>query len=164
MQVRFKNDSGELLHTPDCLKDFDDMFEGMRVEVKSLFDRIDWLQKENKRLQEENYKDEELTKMKEEVKKSRDALCRGFAISEEETDAINKWKKEHDEKYHPHRNYGTCGGGWTYMFESTGIGTFGSICCDRCRYKAMRDAKGDTDKYNKLLKEYDAEFTFQDAF
>ena len=54
MQVRFKNDSRELLHTPDCLKDFDDMFEGMRVEVKSLFDRIDWLQKENKRLQEEN--------------------------------------------------------------------------------------------------------------
>ena len=25
MQVRFKNDSRELLHTPDCLKDFDDM-------------------------------------------------------------------------------------------------------------------------------------------
>ena len=108
--------------------------------------------------------EELLTKMKEEVKKSRDALCRGFAISEEETDTINKWKKEHDEKYHPHRSYGTCGGGWTYMFEPTSIGTFGTICCDRCRYKAMRDAKGDTEKYNKLLKEYDAEFTFQEAF
>ena len=164
MQVRFKNDSRELLHTPDCLKDFDDMFEGMRVEVKSLFDRIDWLQKENKRLQEENYKDEELTKMKEKLKCAWGELNRGFGISQEESEAAHNWLKEHNEKYHQKRYDGAVGGGVTYMFEPTSIGTFGTICCNRCRYKAMREAKGDTDKYNKLLKEYDAEFTFQEAF
>lgn len=160
MQVRFKNGSGELLHTPDCLKDFDDMFEGMRVEVKSLFDRIDWLQKENKRLQEENYKDEELTKMKKELDNVRKDLYRGFGISQEENESVRNWEKKHNEKYHQNKWNGAV----TYMFVPTNIGTFGSVCCDKCRYKAMRDAKGDTEKYNKLLKEYDAEFTFQEAF
>ena len=160
MQVRFKNDSGELLHAPDCLKDFDDMFEGMRVEVKSLFDRINWLQKENKRLQEENYKDEELTKMKKELDNVRKDLYRGFGISQEENESVRNWEKKHNKKYHQSRWNGAV----TYMFVPTNIGTFGSVCCDKCRYKAMRNAKGDTEKYNKLLKEYDAEFTFQEAF
>ena len=165
MQVRFKNGvKGELLNTPDCMKDFNDMFEGMRVEIESLYRRIYELRKENMRLQAENYKDEELAKMEEKLGNAWGELRRGFGISQEESEAAHNWLEKHNEKYHPNRYDGAAGGGIIYMFEPTGIGTFGTICCDRCRYKAMREAKGDADKYNKLLKEYDAEFTFQEAF
>ena len=124
--------------------------------------RINYLENQVKELQDEKYKDKELQKMQKELKETKEDLYRGFSITEEEEKNISNWKKEHDTKAHnnPSQHHGCIGGGYTYRFYPTSIGTIGECVCSRCSRKAMRNAAGDYDKYGKLLKIYDGIFTF----
>ena len=105
------------------------------------------------------------------MKKQRDAaladMWRGFPITEKESVAIRDWKKKHDTEVHgnPHGYHGCSGGGYTYMFYPTSIGTIGSCRCDICHQRAMiaACAHGSYDRnvYQAEMKERDGIFDFQ---
>ena len=98
--------------------------------------RIKYLENENKKLKKENYKDEELKKMKQSLDRMQKEYIRGFPISEEEQATIEKWKIEHDENVHGYitdamkmKAEGCCGGRYTYKFIPTTLGVIGKIYC-----------------------------------
>lgn len=142
-------------------------------QLRSIFDDQ---AAENSRLREnlqaitdEKWKDEELQKLKKERDEAFADMYRGFSITQLEQDKINTWKKEHDEKQHGLktdmdrcRAGGAIGGRYSFDFTGTGIGTFGTCYCGSCRSKAIENCGGDIKVYRKLIKEYDAEFSFQE--
>lgn len=95
----------------------------------------------------------------------------GFEITERQLQKIQEWKNKHYAKQHGAITFdtkltmgGTACGTFSYRFIPTGLGTFGICVCEHCQAKAFREAKGDKKMYRTLLKEYDAEFTFQEAY
>lgn len=122
--------------------DLDDCLRAIKCRNKNNEDTIEYLRKENKRLKEENYKDDELQKMKQQLEKMKADYWRGFPISEDEEKAIEEWKKKHAaEKHglktdHDMLKAGGCiGGTWKYEFLPTSIGVSGSVTCRICGEK-----------------------------
>ena len=123
---------GKWIHIHDleeCLSSIRYRNEDNEKEIKSLIE-------ENKRLREENYKDNELSKMKSRLDKMQKDYLRGFPISEEEEKAIEEWTKKHDEEVHGLTNDRQkmkveccCGGRYSYHFISSSIGVSGTIKC-----------------------------------
>lgn len=68
-------------------------------KYKLLEDQRNTLQKENGLLRSDRYKDVVITKYKEKYEEVRDKLSRGFGISKEEQEKINKWMETHECKY-----------------------------------------------------------------
>lgn len=138
-------------------------------------DYIADLKDENERLKSENYKDEELTKMKEKVKiaeeekkRALDDYYRGFPISEEEQKSIREWQKQHDIEEHGNKSgyHGTIGGGFLYRFVPTSIGIVGECRCGTCQMKAYESAykegKYNREAFEKYMKDHDGRIIFQD--
>jgi argonaute-like protein implicated in RNA metabolism and viral defense len=99
-------------------------------------ERIRLLEDEVAKLKSDHYKDDELKNMQSELKRMRADYYRGFPISEEESQAIVDWKREHDLKKHhlstPElrmKAEGVSGGRYTYTFIPTSIGISGTIKC-----------------------------------
>ena len=97
---------------------------------------IKYLEEENKKLKENNYKDEELSKMKQQLDEMQKDYWRGFPISKDEENAIEKKKKKHDEDVHGlttnnlrMKAEGVSGGRYSYHFVPTALGTSGVIKC-----------------------------------
>ena len=97
---------------------------------------IKYLEEENKKLKENNYKDEELSKMKQQLDEMQKDYWRGFPISKDEENAIEEWKKKHDEDVHGlttnnlrMKAEGVSGGRYSYHFVPTALGTSGVIKC-----------------------------------
>lgn len=98
--------------------------------------RIEYLEEENKKLRDEHYKDDEISKMKYQVETMRKDMLRGFPISEKEKGKINEWMHEHDVKEHGldslDKRIKVCecvGGRYTYEFIPTSIGVVGTVKC-----------------------------------
>lgn len=138
-------------------------------------DCIAELKDENERLKAENYKDEELAKMREEVKaaeeekkKVLDDYYRGFPISKEEKDSIYEWQKQHDVEEHGNKSgyHGAIGGGFSYRFVPTSIGVVGQCLCGTCELRAYEEAckegKYDRKAYEKYMEDHNGRITFQD--
>lgn len=147
--------------------------------VKELFkekeDKITSLKAENERLKSENYKDEELAKMKAKMeqamqqrKEAYDAMYRGFPISKEEQDDINNWMRAHDITTHGNTKgyHGAIGGGFDYVFTPTSIGTVAKCVCGTCKLKAIAAAMAtgtyDRKAYTQYMAEHGGEYCFQD--
>ena len=142
-------------------------------QLRSIFDDQ---AAENARLREnlqsiidEKWKDDELQKLRKQRDDALADMSRGFSIAQEENDRINAWKKEHDEYQHGLKSNlercragGAIGGRYSFDFTGTSIGTFGTCYCSSCRSKAIKNCGGDIKVYRKLMKEYDAEFSFQE--
>lgn len=139
------------------------LFETANEEIRNL-------KAELSALKEEKWKDEELQKMQNELKAARSDMSRGFPITKDELEQINKWKKLHDTEIHnnPDGYHGTAGGGYTYEFYPTGIGTFASCYCNTCREKARRlaytNGNFDSKVYNDYIRIHNAECSFQEAW
>ena len=82
---------------------------------------VESLKKENAELKSEHYKDEQLSNMKDKLNKMEKDYYRGFPISEEEEEQINKFQ----DKYRKY--YGAIGGAFTYKFTPTSIGVIGEV-------------------------------------
>ena len=113
-----------------------DCIDGILIRHNDALDKISRLEETNKKLRSEHYKDEELQKMKQEVKDIKDDYYRGFPITKEEEEAIDKWKRQHEEEVHclhtledRLRAGGTIGGSYHYEFIPTSIGTIGKVVC-----------------------------------
>ena len=133
-----------------------------------LVEQVENLKEENKELKDEHYKDETIQKLEKEKRELQDQLYRTFSISKSENEAITEWKNQHWTNQHNApdlttrlRKQGAIGGSFTYEFVPTSIGTVGTIVCPACREKARRNCGDNRDRYRELLKEYDAEFEFQ---
>lgn len=100
---------------------FQELYDHYRVVVNS----NEYLRKENARLKEEAYKDEELAKMKERYDRMSDDYYRGFPISEKEAEKIHEWQDKLL-KEHP-GNAGAIGGRFRYEFIPTGMGVAGTV-------------------------------------
>lgn len=116
-------------------------------------------------LEDEHYKDKHLQELKEKLETARADIRRGFSISAKESEAIAAWKEEHDTNEHgnPNQYHGASGGGYSYEFYPTGIGTFSRCICSSCSNRAFREAEGDIKKYENLLKQYKGVFEFDDV-
>lgn len=105
-------------------KELKDVLSEIQKEFDSQENKIEYLLKENKKLKHESYKDKELQAMKEEMKLMKEEYYHGFPISEEQEKAISEWKRKHNEEFHGKR-----GGGYSYHFYPTSLGTCGEVHC-----------------------------------
>lgn len=117
-------------------KTIDTFVEDIKHELQGKDIRIKYLEKQNQELRDEKYKDNELSRMKSELKTMKEDYYRGFSISEEEQKSIRKWMDKHDEEVHHAHTLGDklklggcCGGRYTYEFTPTSIGTIGTVKC-----------------------------------
>lgn len=116
--------------------ELDEALRAIKVRNMHDQDRIRRLESENKKLKEENYKDEELTAMRVQLEAMRKDYYRGFLISEEEQKNIRNWMDKHDEEVHnchtledKIKRGGCIGGTYKYEFVPTSIGTVGTVKC-----------------------------------
>lgn len=113
-----------------------DLCQGIVDKVGFYEQRIKYLEGENKRLKDEQYKDSEMQRMKAELKEAKEDLYRGFSISKEEEEKIREWELKHDAEVHGLKTMkqrlraeGCCGGRRTYKFVPTSLGTLGEVVC-----------------------------------
>ena len=128
----FTKRNGKYTKVP-CMQD---CINAISIRYNDALYEISRLEETNKKLRSEHYKDEELQKMKQEVKDIKEDYYRGFPISKEEKEAIDKWKRQHEEEVHclhtledRLRAGGTIGGSYHYEFIPTSIGTIGKVVC-----------------------------------
>lgn len=95
--------------------------------VHGLMKQNDALKQENEQLKSEYYKDEEITRLKEQIKLQQEAMTYGFPITKERYEKIMELCKKHEWEKHGHKGNGY----FNYCFAETEIGTFGwAKCCD----------------------------------
>ena len=111
-------------------------FESIRETVDGKDARIKYLEKQNKELLDEAYKDNKLKEMQDELNRMRADYRRGFPITEDEENAIKKWCDEHDRKKHGLKTDkdkmkagGCIGGRYSYELTPTSIGIIGEVKC-----------------------------------
>lgn len=149
------------LNTPDEIQEHLDVIKS-NLEHKETI--ITQLRNYIKELEDEHYKDKKLQELTEELNKVRADARRGFSISEQEEKAISAWKKKHDTEVHdnPKQYHGASGGGYSYRFYPTGIGTIGQCVCSQCDRYAFIKSEGDPKKHYKLLEKRDGMLTFSE--
>ncbi len=119
--------NGEALTIPTTEK----LQEIIGRKFKDLYSKIDYLEKENSKLKDEHYKDQEIKIITEKYNNIKKEYNRGFPISKDEEIKYKNWMKEH-ESICP-GGHGVIGGKYTFKFVPTSIGVFGSVYCNSCR-------------------------------
>ena len=95
--------------------------------IHGLMKQNDALKQENEQLKSEYYKDEEITRLKEQIKLQQEAMTYGFPITKERYEKIMELCKKHEWEKHGRKGNGY----FNYCFAETEIGTFGwAKCCD----------------------------------
>ena len=147
----------------------DACLEEINYHIDHLVERVEKLEKENEELKSEYYKDEVIQKLKKDNERLQNDYFRGFPITQEEKDKIYEWEEQHWANQHNApdlesrlRKQGAIGGTFAYEFVPTSIGTYGAVYCQSCKNKAYMNCGNNTDRFRELMKEYDAEFVFQE--
>ena len=95
--------------------------------IHGLMKQNDALKQENEQLKSEYYKDEEIIRLKEQIKLQQEAMTYGFPITKERYEKIMELCKKHEWEKHGRKGNGY----FNYCFAETEIGTFGwAKCCD----------------------------------
>lgn len=104
------------------LNTFDELLESLKQKYKRLEIINENLRKENEQHRNKTYEKGYVSKLREENKRLKEDYYRGFPISKEEKEAIDKWTTEH---------YKICSriGGCNYHFYPTELGVAGVVQC-----------------------------------
>lgn len=117
---------GKFMH----VHDLEECLESIRIINKKNQETINRLGEQNRKLNEEYYKDELVQQMQQRLDQMSADYYRGFPISEKEKAAIDAWKLAHEKEVHGGDSYaGAIGGRYSYHFVPTSIGTSGVIRC-----------------------------------
>ena len=103
--------------------------------IDDLRDSVEWLTERYEKSKEiinmmkkDVYKDEEMTRLKNEVKRLEEEMLHGYYISKDEWDKIQKWQEDWFQRKRNGNTYmGAIGGGFTYQFHPTSIGIVASV-------------------------------------
>ena len=103
-------------------------YEQLEERLQSLKTKCDGLQA---RLNDQYANDKEIARLKEIIDEQDTELRNGFGITKEENNAITEWERKHNLEKHGSETvyYGAIGGGMTYIFVPTSIGT---VCTVKC--------------------------------
>lgn len=103
-------------------------YEQLEERLQSLKTKCDDLQA---RLNYQYANDKEIARLKEIINEQDTELRNGFGITKEENNAITEWERKHNLEKHGSETvyYGAIGGGMTYIFVPTSIGT---VCTVKC--------------------------------
>ena len=144
----------------------DKCLDEIRDLVGDVFCHAEKIEKENADLKDLHWENAMLKRMKADRDLMEADYNRGFPITESEKEAIEKWIKNHCDTQHKDYNklskMALTGGNFYYKFIPTSLGTFGVICCSTCLERARRNSKDSGEYCRDLIKEYDAEFAFQE--
>ena len=121
MDEKLELKDGQMRRLDDIKADFQKLYDHYRWVSA----RIEHLEKENKRLKSDAYKDEELAKMKSEYDRMKEDYFLGFPISKEQWEKIKEWQGKIIDKYPTGKT--AIGGRFKYIFYPTSIGTSGKI-------------------------------------
>lgn len=106
----------------------DSIMDELQRCINHMKKRIEYLEDELKKVQDEKFADETIQKLQEENKTLKEDYYRGFPISEKEDKKIKEWMdKWMDDHNYGIKNMGAIGGGFTYKFIPTSIGTAGVV-------------------------------------
>lgn len=157
---------------------YEKCLEELGYTMQKVLDYAEKVEEENKRLNDEHWKDDRLQEMKKKFDQMFDDYRRGFPITEEQKKAIGEWEDQHWEKKHNAPDLlskldkqGAIGGAFSYHFVPTSIGTSGVCRCDSCYRKMLRELGNESEyksygvyrnEKEKLVKNYDCEFEFQE--
>ena len=106
------------------IKDIKEVLQDLYNQFRAVQQRNKYLEDENKRLQTEQYKDEELARMKKNYDQMKDDYYRGFPISKEEMERIHKWMDELTKDY-PEAKINSAR--FHYKFYPTALGVAGFV-------------------------------------
>lgn len=127
---------GEYFTNGITVYDIDKCCAALKQRNADQIARIKYLEKENKKLKDNAYKDSELQQMKSDLDDARSDLRRGFGISKMEEERIHEWKRRHEAEVHGivtddqrMELHGCIGGNYSYIFIPTSIGIIGEIQC-----------------------------------
>lgn len=128
------------------IEELQQLLHDMRRDVTTI-------QKMYDALNDEKWKDTELTLMKFEKNLAIKERNLGFPLTEEEHNRAIEWQKTHDTKVHnnPTHYHGVSGGGFTWCFHPTGLGTACDCICVSCQSKAIKEAGKDWYKHCQEL-------------
>ena len=147
-----------------AIETISDVYEQFKEQLQSLRNQCDDLQA---KLNDQYANDKEIVRLQEIIDEQNSELQYGFGITKEENEIITEWIKKHNLKKHGSEivYYGAIGGGMTYIFVPTSIGTVGSCRCDICHQRAMTAACAhgsyDRNVYQAEMKERGGTFDFQ---
>lgn len=113
-------------------------YEQLEEQVQSLKIKCDDLQA---KLNDQYANDKEITRLEKIIDKQESEFQYGFVITKEENNAIVEWKRKHNLEKHGSETvyYGAIGGGMTYIFVPTSIGTMGTVRCSCGEEFCFRD-------------------------
>ena len=160
---------GEMYDVIESEKDLQGLFHCIEANILGKQQFIEELREEIKKVKEETYRDEEVARLNAQIASLREEIYYGFAITKAESDKIQEWKQKHDAEEHknPKGYHGVSGGGYTYKFYPTAIGTFWNCTCDTCARKATDVAyatgRYNPDVYKKYMQEHNGEIEFNDV-
>ena len=114
----------------DINKAFAELQEQINNKINGYERKTTLLKEENEHLKSEHYENDEIQRLKKENEKLRDEMRRGFPITKEEDEAIDKWQQKHIKTKHGGNRYaGAIGGRFSYEFTPTGLGVLGICRC-----------------------------------
>ena len=128
-------------HSRD-VKTIETKIEDLKQMLLSLENNNNRLQKRFNEIYEEKWKDNELMEMKQKMERAIRERSYGFPLTEEERNRSYDWQRKHDSEVHanPEGYHGASGGGFSYTFYPTGLGTTCDCFCNQCKARAIREA------------------------
>ena len=111
-----------------AIETISDVYEQFKEQLQSLRNQCDDLQA---KLNDQYANDKEIVRLQEIIDEQDSELRYGFGITKEENEIITEWIKKHNLKKHGSETiyYGAIGGGMTYIFIPTSIGTVCKVKC-----------------------------------
>lgn len=112
----------------ETVETINNVYEQLEEQIQSLKTKCEYLQV---KLNDQYANDKEIVRLQEIIDEQDSELRYGFGITKEENEIITEWIKKHNLKEHGSETvyYGAIGGGMTYIFIPTSVGT---VCKVRC--------------------------------